>query len=122
MEEPTKPRTLLLRDIVDGQLRGREGRRLGRVVDIEAEWTTRGLYLRRLVLGPEAHLGRLGARLGAFAHRFLRGRYEHTVDVDEIEEIGPSVLLKQTSDAYETGNADEWIVEHVFRFIPGSRK
>jgi hypothetical protein len=113
-------RTLFLRDIADGQLRTREGRRIGRVADVEVEWTRRGLYLRRLILGPEAHLGRIWWRLGELAHRVLKGRREHSIDVSEIEEIGPNVMLNQTADAYDTGHADEWIVDHIFRFIPGS--
>ena len=115
-----KPRTLLLRDIVDGQLRTREGRRIARVADVEVEWTARGLYLRRLVIGPEAHAGRLARRLGDLARRLLGGRFEHSIDIAEIEEIGPNVMLKQTADAYDIGDADKWIVDHIFRFIPGS--
>ena len=88
--EPARPRTPLLRDIVDGQLRSREGRRIGRVADVELEWTSRGVYVRRLILGPEAHLGRICSLLGAMGRRVLKGRYEHSIDVDEIEEIGPN--------------------------------
>jgi sporulation protein YlmC with PRC-barrel domain len=114
------PRTLVLRDIVDGQLRTREGRRIGRVADVAVEWTARGLYLRRVVLGPEAHAGRVWWRLGALAERLFRGEREHSIDVDEIEEIGPNVMLKQTADAYDIGHADAWISDRIFRFIPGS--
>lgn len=119
---PAKPRTLLLRDIVDGQLRTREGRRIGRVADIEVEWTPRGLYLRRLILGPEAHLGRVWSRLADVAHRMLGGRREHSIDISEVEEIGPNVMLKQVADQYDIGHTDQWIVDHIFRFIPGSGK
>ena len=121
-KEPARPRTLLLRDIVDGQLRSREGRRIGRVADVELEWTSRGVYVRRLILGPEAHLGRIWSRLGAMGRRVLKGRYEHSIDVDEIEEIGPNVMLRDTADAYDTGGADDWIRTHIFRFIPGGTK
>src|SRR3954449_5712295 len=120
--EPAPPRTLLLRDIVDGQLRTREGRRVGRVADIELEWTPRGVYVRRLVLGPEAHLGRVWSRLGALGERVFKGRYEHSIDASAIEEIGPNVMLRDTADKYDTGDADEWIRTHIFRFIPGSGK
>ncbi len=113
-------RTLLMRDIVDGQLRTREGRRIGRVAEIEAEWTPRGLYLRRMVLGPEAHAGRVWQPLADLLGRLLHGRYEHYIDIEEIEEIGPNVMLKQTADAYDVGDMDRWIVDHIFRFIPGS--
>src|SRR3954470_16738011 len=94
--EPAPPRTLLLRDIVDGQLRTREGRRIGRVADVELEWTARGIFLRRLVLGPEAHAVRVWARLGTLTERLFHGRHEHAIDASEIEEIGPNVMLKQT--------------------------
>jgi sporulation protein YlmC with PRC-barrel domain len=109
-----------MRDIVDGQLRTREGRRIGRVADIEAEWAADGLYLRRIIIGPEAHGWRIWSRLGDLLHRLLRGRHEHAIDIEEIEEIGPNVMLKQTTDAYDVGDADGWIRDKIFRFIPGS--
>jgi hypothetical protein len=121
MPDPQR-RTLFMRDIADGQLRSREGRRIGRVADIEAEWTADGLYLRRLVLGPETHAARVSGRLGNALHRLLGGRHEHSIDVAEIEEIGPNVMLKQTADAYDVGHLDDWINDHIFRFIPGSEK
>lgn len=120
--EPAAPRTLLVRDIVDGQLRTREGRKIGRVADIELEWTPRGLYMRRLVLGPEAHLGRIWSRLGGLGERVFHGRFEHSIDVAEIEEIGPNVMLKDTADKYDTGDADDKIRRYIFRFIPGGTK
>jgi hypothetical protein len=121
-ETRPKPRTLFMRDVVDGQLRTREGRRIGRVAEIEAEWTPRGLFLRQMVLGPEAHAGRAFGPLGTLLTRLFKGRYEHRIDVAEIEEIGPNVMLKQTADAYDVGDADGWIRDHIFRFIPGSGK
>jgi sporulation protein YlmC with PRC-barrel domain len=120
--KPAPPRTLLLRDIVDGQLRTREGRRIGRVADIELEWTPQGVYIRRLVLGPEAHLGRVWSRVGALGERVLKGRYEHSIDASEIEEIGPNAMLRDTADHYDTGGADDWIKTHIFRFIPGGTR
>jgi hypothetical protein len=119
MEESAK-RTLFMRDIVDGQFRTREGRRIGRVADVEVEWTGQGLFMRRMVLGPEAHAGRVSGRLADLFHRLFNGRFEHGIGIVEIEEIGPNVMLKQTADAYDVGDADGWIVDHIFRFIPGS--
>jgi hypothetical protein len=114
-------RTLFMRDLADGQLRTLDGRRVGRAADVEAEWLPDGtLRLRQLMLGPEAHVGRISHRLSGLARRLLKGRYDHRIDVSEIEEIGPSVMLKGRTADYELGNLDEWIVEHIFRFIPGS--
>ena len=123
--EPTEPteehRTLFMRDLADGQLRSLDGRRVGRAADVEAEWLPDGsLHLRHLVLGPEAHIGRISHRLTGIARRILRGRYDHTVAVSEIEEIGPNVMLKRRAEEYELGDLDGWIIDKVFRFIPGS--
>ena len=115
-------RTLFMRDIVDGQLRTREGRRIGRVADVEVEWTSRGLYLRQMMLGPETHASRVSGFLGDLFHRLLGGRKEHRIPITEVEEIGPNVMLKQTADAYDVGKGDDWIRDHIFRFIPGSDK
>ena len=111
-----------MRDIVDGQLRTREGRRIGRVADVEVEWTSDGLYLREMTLGPEAHASRVSGRLSDFLHRLFAGRKEHRIPIVEVEEIGPNVMLRQTADAYDVGDADGWIRDHIFRFIPGSDK
>lgn len=120
--DTAKPRTLLLRDIIDGQLRTREGRRIGRVADVEVEWTSRGVYLRRMIMGPEAHLGRVWSRLGSLGERLWHGRHEYAIDAAEIEEIGPNVMLRDTADAYDTGAADDFIRTKIFRFIPGGTK
>ena len=111
-----------MRDVVDGQLRTREGRRIGRVADVEVEWTARGLFMRAMTLGPEAHAGRVSGRLSDLLHRLFHGRHEHGISIDEIEEIGPNVMLKQTADKYDVGDGDGWIRDHLFRFIPGSDK
>jgi hypothetical protein len=114
-------RTLFMRDLADGQLRTLDGRRVGRVADVEAEWLADGsLHLRTLVMGPEAHVGRISHRLSGLARRLLKGRYDHRIQVSEVEEIGPSVMLKGRASDYDLGNLDEWIVKHIFPFIPGS--
>ncbi len=119
---PSTLRTLLLRDIVDGQLRTREGRRIGRVADAALEWTPRGIYVRELILGPEAHLGRVWWRFGELSTRLFKGRHEYSISASEIEEIGPNVMLRDTADHYNTGDGDAWIRRNIFRFIPGGDK
>jgi hypothetical protein len=120
-EPGEEQRTLFMRDLVDGQLRTLDGRRIGRAAEVEAEWLPDGrLMLRRLVLGPEAHIGRISHRLAGVARRLLKGRFDHAIDIGEVEEIGPNVLLKHRASEYDVGGTDQWIVDHIFRFIPGS--
>jgi hypothetical protein len=116
-------RTLALRDIVDGQLRTRDGRRVGRAADLEAELREDGsLVVTAILVGPEAHAGRLGRRAWRLAHRFLRGRHDHALPVGELIEVGPTLELGGSTEDYELGSADRWIVDHVLRFIPGHGK
>lgn len=114
-------RTLVMRDILDSQLATLDGRKVGRAVDLEAEWRDDGrLVLRRLVLGPEAHAGRISGLVGRVTHRVLGGRFEHAVELSEVEEVGPTLRLARRASEYDLGDADRWIMDHILRWIPGS--
>jgi hypothetical protein len=114
-------RLLTMRDVIDGQLEAVDGRRLARVADAEAEWRDDGsLWVTDLLVGPEAHLGRVWEPLRGAGHRLLRGRHEHRIPVTEVEELGPTVRLAGRSDRYPLQGMDDWIVERVLRFIPGN--
>jgi sporulation protein YlmC with PRC-barrel domain len=112
---------LTMRDIVDGLLEASDGTDLGRVADvlisIDADGSAR---LTDLVIGPEALAGRVSSRLHPLAHWLLRGRFEHTIPIDEVEEFGPTLILRHPASHYDAGHADEWVNRHLLRFIPGS--
>lgn len=114
-------RLLTMRDVIDGQLESADGRRLARVADAEAEWRADGsLWVTDLLVGPEAHLGRVGTPLRSLGQRLLRGRFEHRIPVSEVEELGPTVRLKGRSSDYPLQGMDDWIVRRILRFIPGN--
>lgn len=120
-KERPDDRTLVMRDIVDAQLVTLDGRRVGRAADLEAELGADGrLILRRIVLGPEAHAGRISAVLGGWLHRLLGGRFEHEIDLSELEEVGPVLHLRRRASEYDLGGTDEWIMDHLLRWIPGN--
>ena len=112
---------LSMGDIMDMQLEDCEGRNIGRVADIEAELRADGtLTLTHVVVGPEALAGRVASHLRPVAHWLLRGRFERRIPLGEIDDVGPTIHLRGTAEAYKLGNADRWIAEHILRFIPGS--
>jgi hypothetical protein len=112
---------LVMRDIMDGELVTSDGRHIGRVDDIAAEWREDGrLRLVELLTGPQALAGRVASRLRPISARLLRNRFEHAIPIDEALEFGPDVKLRQPASAYDTGRSDEWIASRILRFIPGS--
>lgn len=116
-----EPRLLAMRDVIDGQLRTLDDRRVGRVADLRAEWRADGsLIVTDLVVGPEALAGRVFRWAGALARRLFRGRFDHRIAIPEVEELGPTVHLRRRREDYDLGHLDEWLVEHVVRWIPGS--
>jgi hypothetical protein len=112
---------LVMRDIADGLLESADGAALGRVADIEIALDDDGPpRLAALLVGPEALAGRVSSRLRPIAHWLLRGRFDHRIDIDEVVEFGPTLKLRHDQDHYRVGQADDWVYDHLLRFIPGS--
>ncbi len=106
---------------MDGQLLSLDARRLGRVSDILGEWASDGSFeLTEIAVGPEAVARRVSGRVARLLERVLHGRFEHTIPLGDVEELGATVRLSRPADEYELGSADEWIVRRILRFIPGS--
>ena len=116
----TRRELMAMRDIADGLLESADGVPLGRVADIEIDLDGNGeARLVRVIIGPEALAGRVSSHLRRPASYLLRGRHEHSLDMAEIADFGPTLHLRQEADRYEVGRGEAWLVEHVLRFIPG---
>jgi hypothetical protein len=113
---------LVVRDVLDGQLLTRDVHRLARVGDVELTLLEDGrtVELTAVAVGPEALARRVSRRFGSLLGRILRGRFDHSIDVDEIVEIGPWIRLRGESADYSIGSGDRWLADHLLRFIPGS--
>jgi hypothetical protein len=112
--------TGVMREIVDNQLETADGHSVGRVADIEAELRADGsLVLVSLVIGPEALAGRVASHLRPIAQRIFGGRFEHHIPIGDVKSFGPTLKLKHPLSHYDLGKADDWIAEHLFKFIPG---
>ena len=108
-------------DILDSQLTTSDKRNIGRVADIEAEWCEDGsLVLTNLITGPQALAGRVVIPLRSLFQRLLRDRFEHRIPLEEVEEFGPTLLLRGKAMDYPVGQSDRWIADHILRWIPGS--
>ena len=110
-----------IRDILDSQLLTSDGRRIGRVADIEAqEYSDGSLRLTHLVIGPQALAGRVNWHLGTLFRFFLRDRFEHRISISEVTKFGPTLTLRGKADDYPVGQSEHWIVQHILRWIPGN--
>jgi hypothetical protein len=111
----------VMRDLMDAQLRSRDGLDLARVADVEAEWTDAGeLVLRDLVCGPEALMRRVSSRLKRPGRFLFRGRFDKRIPLADIDRMdGLEIQLKRDAEAYEVGASERWLVSHLLRFIPG---
>ena len=112
---------LVMRDLMDAQLESTDGRPLGRVDDLLAELDGDGrLRIVEVATGPEALAGRASSRLRPLVHRLLRGRLDARIPLTEIEELGPTIRLRGPATEYRAGRSDQWVADHLLRWIPGS--
>jgi hypothetical protein len=119
-EHRGESRLLAVRDVVDAQLESLDGWRIGRVADLRAEWQPDGsLIVREFVIGPEAHAGRVARWAARLATRVFKGRHEYGVPVGDAEELGPTVRLSRKRTDYLHTRLDDWLADHVIRWIPG---
>lgn len=110
-----------IRDIIDSQLVTSDGRRIGRVADIEMEWRDDGsLVLTSLVIGPQALARRTARPIATIAHFLFRNRFEHTIPISDVTHFGPTLQLRHAAADYDVGQADRWIARYILRWIPGS--
>ena len=112
---------LVMRDLVDEQLRGPDGRAVARVAGLEATWREDGsLVLTHLVVGPQELMERVWRRFHRVARALLRDRFEHRIPMDEIARIELDIHLRGDPARFGVGQADRWAVDRILRFIPGN--
>jgi hypothetical protein len=114
----------VMRDLMDGQLRGADGVDIGRVADIEAEWGADGqLVLRRLWCGPEALARRVSSRLGRLVASLTRGRFDHSIPIEEVASIDSLVIkLRRPSSHYQVGRSERRLADLFSRLLPSARR
>jgi len=107
--------------VLDAQLEGADRKRVGRVGDLRAVWSDDGqLRVTTILVGPQVLLGRLSYRLRGAAQRVLGDRFAHTIPIEDVEEVGPTVRLRGRAETYTVAAGDAWVADHLLRWIPGS--
>jgi sporulation protein YlmC with PRC-barrel domain len=113
--------------LLDRQLLARDGRRCGKVDDVELERddATGHLVVRALHCGPGALLTRTGhTRLGGWLRRMQRwlgdGEDRGVIPLRAVADIGDHVQLSLDADELATFGGERWVADHVIGPIPGS--
>jgi hypothetical protein len=115
-------------DLLDRQLRDRNGRLCGNVDDIELARSadTGEVYVTALLSGP----GHLAYRLGRRRFgRWLRDAAVHSappgtegsgrIPTERIEELGPVIALAVDADELSSSGGERWVRDHIISNIPG---
>ena len=118
-------------ELLDHQLRDRDGRLCGKVDDLELTRSDDGeLYVTALLSGPGTLLVRLGGgRLGRWFERFRRetGAHGHSGTEDTgripmalVHQIGPVIDVAVSADELASSQSERWVRQHIIGRIPGS--
>jgi len=115
-------------DLLDRQLRDRDGRLCGNVDDIELERSADSgqVYVTALLSGP----GHLAYRLGRRRFgRWLRDAAVHSappgtdgsgrIPTDRIVELGSVIALAVDGDELSSAGGERWVRDHIISKIPG---
>ena len=116
-------------ELLDHQLRDRDGRLCGNVDDLELERSpdTGELYVTALVAGPGALLQRMGRRrLGGWIERANRlvndpERDRNLIPIALATRIGPNIDLAVDATDLATFDTERWVRDHVIGHLPGNR-
>jgi hypothetical protein len=118
-------------DLLDHQLRDRDGRLCGNIDDLELSRSETGaLYVTALLSGPGTLLVRFGCgRLGRWLERFRRetGAYGQSGREDAgripmalVRQIGPVIDVAASADELASSQSERWVRQHIIGRIPGS--
>jgi hypothetical protein len=116
-------------ELLDHQLRDREGRLCGNVDDLEIERSpdTGELYVTAFVAGPGALLQRMGRRrLGGWIERSNRlvndpERDRNLIPLTLAARIGPNIDLAVDAEDLATSDTERWVRDHLIGHLPGNR-
>jgi hypothetical protein len=118
-------------DLLDRQLRDRDGRLCGKVDDLEIERSadTGELFVTAIVCGPGMLLQRTGhRRLGRWLQRTAHlasvpgpSTDPAVVPIELAHGIGAVIDVAVTADDLATAGSERWVRDHIIGHIPGNR-
>jgi sporulation protein YlmC with PRC-barrel domain len=103
--------------ILDHQLVDADGRRCGKVDDLELEADEAGLRVAAIVVGGSGRSRR--GRIGAFVAGLARGGRAVVVPWQEVQSVDSAVRLRHTAAELGLGRGDDRVRPWIAR-LPGS--
>ncbi len=119
--DPEQPLTSM-RDLLDNTVVAADGRPLARVGNVRARWDQDGhLRLEALLFGPQTLAGRVWSRLGSPVRAVLRDRFDCSVPMAEVREVGDEIRLRGPADRYPVGQIERSRLARALRLLSGPR-
>lgn len=114
-------------DLLDRQLRDREGRLCGNVDDLELEWADDGtLHVVAILSGAGALAYRLGARRAGRRLRIMDQRLHDAdrsrIPIELATGIGPAIDVAVDANDVAATSLEQWLATHVLARIPGAER
>lgn len=117
-----EPDLTSMRDLLDNDVVAADERPLARVDDVRARWDDDGrLRLEALLFGPQVLAARLWWRLQGPAHTLFRGRFDCSVQMGEVQELGDVIWLRRPAAYYPVGRIERSRLARVLRRLSGPR-
>ncbi len=111
-----------MRDLLDNTVMAADGRLLARVGDVRLSWDLDGhLRLDALLFGPQTLAARLWRHLGPPARALVRDRFDCSVPLGEVREIGEEIHLRGPAERYPVGRIERSALARVLRVLSGPR-
>ena len=114
---------LLMRDIVDNEILDVDGQRVTKVAAVEAEEMPGARpVVRCLLIGPEPLARRVGGRVAWLAGKLTGGRRTIRIPWHCVTDVGPDVKLNVRAEETGATHAEDWVREHIVKYIPSLKR
>ena len=114
---------LLMRDVVDNEILDVDGNRVTKVAAVEAEESAGARpIVRCLLIGPEPLARRIGGRVAWLAGALTSRDRTVRIPWHCLTDVGPDVKLNVKAEDTGATHAEDWVREHIVKYIPSLKR